>query len=688
VPPEKSGTPLDALAHNPRWVAWRVELRGAKPTKVPYAPNGKKAKADDPATWGTRAAAEARAKKLVNGHGGGIGIELGDFGSGVFLAGIDLDSCIAEDGALASWAAEILGAILTYTERSPSGRGLKLYFNAASEHVRPFLDRIGVQPDAWGARRSVPGQDGRDHGPAIEIYFAGRFFAVTEERWPGTPDRLATLDAATLDRLAALIPNAKSTKANNQRAADNSRSAIAFRIGLAMCCVGRSFEEFCKALRTDPQTTHWYAEKGLLDGGRQLHRIWQKATAITKEPRAEWLSKAQCDRQGEPRPNLYNAMLALREDAHIVGLFSYDEMLRAPILSRPVPGGMMHEDEGRFQPRLVRDADVTAIQELLQASGLEKVGKDTVHQAVDLRAQERPFHPVRIYLHALEWDGTPRLSTWLNAYLGAEDVEYHRRIGCMFLVAMVARIFEPGCKADYMPILEGPQGSLKSTACRVLGGYWFSDNLPDIRTAGKDVAQHLNGKWLIEVAEMSALDKAEASALKAFVTRTVERYRPSYGRKEVIEPRQCVFVGTTNKTAYLRDETGGRRFWPVKIGIIDVDALIRNRDQLFAEAVHLYQKGFRWWPDAAFEREFIAPEQEARYEADAWEEQIRGFLAGKQRTTVLDVAQHGLKIELPRIGTADQRRIIAALERLGWVRGKRAGTARWWVPSGMTHDAQ
>jgi predicted P-loop ATPase len=388
----------------------------------------------------------------------------------------------------------------------------------------------------------------------------------------------------------------------------------------------------------------------------------------------EWLGKCQTDKQGKPLLNLANAMIALRSDPTVKDAFAYDEMLCAVMLMSPIA------DEGsNFKARPVTDIDVSSFQEWLQLAGLTNIAKETVHQAVDLRARECAFHPVRDYLCGLKWDGTQRMSDWFAIYLGAERSPYTVLIGRMFLISMVARIFQPGCKVDHMPVLEGLQGTLKSTACAILGGSYFSDSLPDV-TAGKDVSQHLRGKWLIEVSEMHAMGRAEATLLKAFITRTHERYRPSYGRKEVIEPRQCVFIGTTNREAYLRDETGGRRFWPAKTGSVNVEALVRDRDQLFAEAVKAFRDGKQWWPEKEFEREHVAPEQEARFEVDAWEESISTYLGTKSEVTIGQVAREALSIDVPRLGRAEQNRISAALQRLGWKRELKKDWQgkRWW----------
>ncbi|THD62561.1 MAG: virulence-associated E family protein [Bradyrhizobium sp.] len=393
-----------------------------------------------------------------------------------------------------------------------------------------------------------------------------------------------------------------------------------------------------------------------------------------------WIEKCLME-HGKPVNNLANVLIALRFDPRLCDAIAWDEMQQRPFLMKPLDG----VDHPAFVARPLTDYDVSKIQETLQVAGLKTVGKDVVHSAVDQRAHERSFHPVRDYLDGLAWDGVERLDSWLTDYLGAEHSPYTAGVGKMFLIGTVARILKPGCKVDHMLVLEGSQGAKKSTACAILGGPWFSDSLPDVN-AGKDVSQHLAGKWVIEIPEMSAMSKGETAHLKAFITRTVEKYRPSYGRKEVSQPRQCVFIGTTNNSTYLRDETGGRRFWPVKIGTIDTIALSEQRDQLFAEAVKCYLEGETWHPDAKFEKEIIFPEQEDRYEPDAWEGPIRDYLQenAPEKVYLGEIFQHALAIEVTGRDRGKQNRVTAILTRLHWGRLKKDsnGNIPWGPPTG------
>ena len=294
-------TALDCLADQARWTAWRNELGPTgKPTKIPHTPWRERAKIDDPASWVTLREAEACARQIIDGLGGGVMVALGDLGDDQYLSGLDLDGCINEEGTLADWAAAILVAAPTYAEISPSGRGLKVFFFVESTEVRPLLDAIGAAHRQWGVRRGVPGFDDRNHGPAIEIYMAARFFTVTGRHWPTAPDEIRLLDFDQLQRLRALIPqNQKFNLGPGGRAAsaaaasgyqadpavdamsahgDNSRSGKAFREGLAYrqqhpeC----TFDEMVAHLRANPELAEWVKEKGEPHNRRELLRIWEK----------------------------------------------------------------------------------------------------------------------------------------------------------------------------------------------------------------------------------------------------------------------------------------------------------------------------------------------------------------------------------------------------------------------------
>jgi predicted P-loop ATPase len=381
-------------------------------------------------------------------------------------------------------------------------------------------------------------------------------------------------------------------------------------------------------------------------------------------------SKATGKKPGAPKPILANAITALRQAPEWFGVLGFNEFslgtvaLRSAPWGEPKPGVEWTDHEDRLTANW------------LQHHGIF-VSMEIAGQAVQAVAKDRPYHPVREYLDRLEWDETPRIDTWLSLYLGADANDYTAAVGARWLISAVARIYQPGAKVDCCLILEGPQGLQKSKALKTVAGDWFTDEIAEL--GSKDASLQTRGVWIIEIAELDSMRKAETGKVKAFMSRSTDRFRPPYGKRLIESPRQCVFAGSVNHSTYLRDETGGRRFWPVACTSINIEGLARDRDQLWAEAVRRYVTGAVWWLDSVELNMEAEQQQAARFEGGPWDELISRWVIGREMVCVDDVLARCIEKPKANWTQADKNTVARCLRALKWERfQERTGDIREW----------
>lgn len=309
-----------------------------------------------------------------------------------------------------------------------------------------------------------------------------------------------------------------------------------------------------------------------------------------RRPNIDWAAKFDTDQHGRPTVTTNNFVLILENDDNIKGALAINLLKDMPCIVGDVP---WRECRDRKNGDQWTDADSAALTHYIETTyGLYNVSK--LSTALTVVASKRAFHPVRDYLNGLEWDGVPRGERLFVDYFGAEDSLYTRTVTRKWLTAAVARVMNPGCKFDNLIVLVGSQGIGKSYLGRRLGREWFSDTL--VTMQGKDAYDQLKGCWIIEIAELSAMKKSEIENTKMFISKQEDNYRGAYKEFAQVNKRQCVFYGTTNDDAFLRDYTGNRRFWPIgtDTGATECsvfDLTDGDIDQIWAEATHWYKSG-------------------------------------------------------------------------------------------------
>lgn len=746
-----------------QWLVWRFESYEGdkKPRKVPYYISGwpRRGKQGSPEDRSALATFEVALKVLVRGARGlsfdGIGFAfLPDDG----LIGIDIDGAIdPESGEVSELCERIVRDCNSYTELSPSGRGVHIIVEGQSATFK-------------------------DNSIGLEVFCGRQFFTCSGRLWGGAEAPVRPISAEVLQMLETTVRGERTQAVRTtpararaqpvqgveylQRKIESALPFIAPEAHDTWITMGMAI----KAALGDSGFgvwDHWSSRSGKYPGAEPLRRRWDSfksggvteasifkaameqgwkpprparpaATAPAAEPRvgakapapqtaavstpapgsAEGGKKRGSDIPAvlasvfvrgakggvqDCRENVYHT---LRHHPDLQGLVGYDEFAHRVMKRRDPP---WPSDSGEWTTQ----DDYALGLWMTQNLRLEIRSESTLMAGVAMAAYEGRFHPVRDYLDSLPaWDGVERLAHWLAECLGAAEPtifdkvvgrmvaapEYLSLVGTWFVMGLVRRVRQPGCQMDYMIVLEGLQGKRKSTSLRTLVGNddWFADT--PIRIGDKDALLSLAGKWLYEVGELDSFNRAEATAVKQYVSSRIDRVREPFARRPADRPRSCVFAGTTNQGEYFKDPTGARRFWPVRCeGEIDLAKLASWRDQLFAEAMwrlaHEDEEIRRCWPTRTEEERFLVPEQEQREIADPWFERIAVWVESDAKfrdtsfsisemdeLTTHDILTSCLMVPIDRIDGGRQMatRVGIAMHKLGWTKRRESGGSRLW----------
>jgi putative DNA primase/helicase len=752
------GSMPQAMRELPQWLLWRFEAdekRPEKPRKVPYYVSGRRRRGEQGTTEDRAELArfEVALGELRRGRWDGLGFA---FLPGDGLVGIDIDRGIDGDtGEISARTQQIVDACASYTEASPSGTGVHVIVKGDTTTFKD--NRVGVEvfcgrqfftctgrrwpgttadvqpiaPDVLERLRSlVERSKARGRSEAAPARAAGsaapdlplreRLEAALQYLAPD-PDygewiQVGMALKAALGEAGLAVWDYWSAKGAKYPGAqllarkwasfkgDGVTEATVFKLAIAAGWTPPKAPRPTRQ-RAQPNAGGEAPAKTVSTPSRRSAGEGESDQAAPPgddpppvdqgagdEP-DDWRSELIRANGGGKKDCRENVFLVLQNHPELRGLVGYDEFAHRVMKLRPPPW------KGEAGEWSTNDDYMLGFW-LAKHERMNIKSEGTLVAGVAMAALHNTFHPVHNYLNGLAaWDGTPRLRHWLHECLGAADSDYTSLVGAWFLMGMVNRVLNPGCQMDYMVVLEGLQGKRKSTALRTLVGNddWFADT--PIRVGDKDALLSLAGKWLYEIGELEAFNRAEVTAVKQYVSSRIDRVREPFARRPVDRKRSGVFSGSTNAGEYFKDPTGARRFWPVACnGEIDVPKLATWRDQLYAEALHRLRSDDederRYWPTREETERFLAVEQERRQIGDpwfdrlatwvdskaAWDEVAGGNVCDQESFTSYELLLRGIGVAADRMDGARQMatRVGTIMHALGWEKRRDGSGDRLW----------